>query len=72
MTLKLFPQMKLRTLWAYMLILMKTKTFLIYSGTYRLQIAADGTSSRTVITLLGVSDLSKILLEKKQLIISKH
>ena len=72
MTLKLFPQMKLRTLWAYMLILLKMKTFLIYSGTYRLQIAADGTSSRTVITLLGVSDLNKILLEKKQLIISKH
>ena len=72
MTLKLFPQMKLRTLWAYMLILLKMKTFLIYSGTYRLQIAADGTSSRTAITLLGVSDLNKILLEKKQLIISKH
>ena len=64
--------MKLRTLWAYMLILLKMKTFLIYSGTYRLQNAADGTSSRTVITLLGVSDLNKILLEKKQLIISKH
>ena len=72
MTLKLFPQMKLRTLWAYMLILLKMKTFLIYSGTYVLQIAADGTSCRTVITLLGVSDLNKILLEKKQLIISKH
>ena len=65
MTLKLFPQMKLRTLWAYMLILLKTKTFLIYSGTYRLQIAADGTSSRTVITLLGVSDLNTEYFLKK-------
>ena len=56
--------MKLRTLWGYTFILLKTKTFL-YSGTYRLQIAADGTSCRTVITLLGaVSDLNKILLEK--------
>ena len=43
MTLKLFPQTKLRTPWVYMFILLETKTFL-YSGTYRLQIAADGTS----------------------------
>ena len=32
-----------QTLWAYMFILLKTKTFL-YSGTYRLLIAADGSS----------------------------
>ena len=34
----------IRTLWAYMFILLETKTFLIHSGTYRLQIATDGTS----------------------------
>lgn len=40
---KSLPWTKLRTHWNIMLIFLKTKTFL-YTGSYRLQIAADGSS----------------------------